>query len=227
MGINTVLDVQNIEKHYGKPPNELSVLNKLSLKVKRGEKIAIMCASGSGKTTLLNLLGGLDDPDYGSISVCEKNCSKLSISERAIWRNQHVGFVYQFHHLLEEFSALENVALPLLIAGQSMTSAKETSAKFLTSIGLEGRLGHRPSQLSGGERQRVAVIRGLINKPSVLLLDEPTGNLDSDSAKKTLDLILQLSKTLSMAIVLVTHDTFVAKNMDVTYRLMDGRLEEK
>ena len=227
MGINTVLDVQNIEKHYGKPPNELSVLNKLSLKVKRGEKIAIMGASGSGKTTLLNLLGGLDDPDYGSISVCEKNWSKLSISERATWRNQHVGFVYQFHHLLEEFSALENVALPLLIAGQSMTSAKETSAKFLTSIGLEGRLGHRPSQLSGGERQRVAVIRGLINKPSVLLLDEPTGNLDSDSAKKTLDLILQLSKTLSMAIVLVTHDTFVAKNMDVTYRLMDGSLEEK
>lgn len=227
MGINTVLDVQNIEKHYGKPPNELSVLNKLSLKVKRGEKIAIMGASGSGKTTLLNLLGGLDDPDYGSISVCEKNWSKLSISERATWRNQHVGFVYQFHHLLEEFSALENVALPLLIAGQSMTSAKETSAKFLTSIGLEGRLGHRPSQLSGGERQRIAVIRGLINKPSVLLLDEPTGNLDSDSAKKTLDLILQLSKTLSMAIVLVTHDTFVAKNMDVTYRLMDGSLEEK
>lgn len=227
MGINTVLNVQNIEKHYGKPPNELSVLNKLSLKVKRGEKIAIMGASGSGKTTLLNLLGGLDDPDYGSISVCEKNWSKLSISERAIWRNQHVGFVYQFHHLLEEFSALENVALPLLIAGQSMISAKETSAKFLTSIGLEGRLGHRPSQLSGGERQRIAVIRGLINKPSVLLLDEPTGNLDSDSAKKTLDLILQLSKTLSMAIVLVTHDTFVAKNMDVTYRLMHGRLEEK
>ena len=227
MGINTVLDVQNIEKHYGKPPNELSVLNKLSLKVKRGEKIAIMGASGSGKTTLLNLLGGLDDPDCGSISVCEKNWSKLSISERATWRNQHVGFVYQFHHLLEEFSALENVALPLLIAGQSMISAKETSAKFLTSIGLEGRLGHRPSQLSGGERQRVAVIRGLINKPSVLLLDEPTGNLDSDSAKKTLDLILQLSKTLSMAIVLVTHDTFVAKNMDVTYKLMDGRLEEK
>ena len=227
MGINTVLNVQNIEKHYGKPPNELSVLNELSLKVKRGEKIAIMGASGSGKTTLLNLLGGLDDPDYGSICVCEKNWSNLSISERAIWRNQHVGFVYQFHHLLEEFSALENVALPLLIAGQSMTSAKETSAKFLTSIGLEGRLGHRPSQLSGGERQRIAVIRGLINKPSVLLLDEPTGNLDSDSAKKTLDLILQLSKTLSMAIVLVTHDTFVAKNMDVTYRLMDGRLEEK
>ena len=227
MGINTVLDVQNIEKHYGKPPNELRVLNKLSLKVKRGEKIAIMGASGSGKTTLLNLLGGLDDPDYGSISVCEKNWSKLSISERATWRNQHVGFVYQFHHLLEEFSALENVALPLLIAGQSMNSAKETSAKFLTSIGLEGRLGHRPSQLSGGERQRIAVIRGLINKPSVLLLDEPTGNLDSVSAKKTLDLILQLSKTLSMAIVLVTHDTFVAKNMDVTYRLMDGRLEEK
>jgi lipoprotein-releasing system ATP-binding protein len=173
------------------------------------------------------LLGGLDDPDYGSISVCEKNWSKLSISERAIWRNQHVGFVYQFHHLLEEFSALENVALPLLIAGQSMISAKETSGKFLTSIGLEGRLDHRPSQLSGGERQRVAVIRGLINKPSVLLLDEPTGNLDSDSAKKTLDLILQLSKTLSMAIVLVTHDTFVAKNMDVTYRLTDGCLEEK
>ena len=227
MGINTVLDVQIIEKHYGKPPNELSVLNKLSLKVKRGEKIAIMGASGSGKTTLLNLLGGLDDPDYGSISVCEKNWSKLSISERATWRNQHVGFVYQFHHLLEEFSALENVALPLLIAGQSMNSAKETSAKFLTSIGLEGRLGHRPSQLSGGERQRIAVIRGLINKPSVLLLDEPTGNLDSYSAKKTLDLILQLSKTLSMAIVLVTHDTFVAKNMDVTYRLMDGSLEEK
>ena len=227
MGINTVLDVQNIEKHYGKPPNELSVLNKLSLKVKRGEKIAIMGASGSGKTTLLNLLGGLDDPDYGSISVCEKNWSKLSISERATWRNQHVGFVYQFHHLLEEFSALENVALPLLIAGQSMISAKETSGKFLTSIGLEGRLGHRPSQLSGGERQRIAVIRGLINKPSVLLLDEPTGNLDSDSAKKTLDLILQLSKTLSMAIVLVTHDTFVAKNMDVTYRLTDGCLEEK
>ena len=227
MGINTVLDVQNIEKYYGKPPNELSVLNELSLKVKRGEKIAIMGASGSGKTTLLNLLGGLDDPDYGSISVCEKNWSELSVSERAIWRNQHVGFVYQFHHLLEEFSALENVALPLLIAGQSMISAKETSGKFLTSIGLEGRLGHRPSQLSGGERQRIAVIRGLINKPSVLLLDEPTGNLDSDSAKKTLDLILQLSKTLSMAIVLVTHDTFVAKNMDVTYRLMDGRLEEK
>ena len=221
------LECKDLSKSFSISGDTIEVINNINLSITEGDKVAITGKSGAGKSTLLQILASLDSPTSGRVYLDKTDFASLSNDGLSQIRLHNFGFVYQFHHLLEEFSALENVALPLLIAGQSMTSAKETSAKFLTSIGLEGRLGHRPSQLSGGERQRIAVIRGLINKPSVLLLDEPTGNLDSDSAKKTLDLILQLSKTLSMAIVLVTHDTFVAKNMDVTYRLMDGRLEEK
>ena len=221
-----VLIVKDLVKNYQQSNNCVKVLNSLTLCVERGERVSIMGSSGSGKTTLLNLLGGLDDLNEGTIHVCSKSWSDLSVSERAIWRNKHVGFVYQFHHLLEEFSAAENVALPLMIAGQSREISLQEASGFLGDIGLSERLNHRPSQLSGGERQRVAVARSLITKPSLLLMDEPTGNLDSESAKVTLDLILQLNKSLSTAIVLVTHDSLISSHMDTTYKLFDGKLEK-
>ena len=205
--------------------NDLAVLEGANLEVHAGEKLAIIGVSGSGKTTLLNLLAGLDDPNGGSVKLCGTDWQNLDASQRASWRNQHLGFVYQFHHLLAEFSALENVALPLLIGGASVAQARERSEELLSRVGLADRLRHRPAELSGGERQRVAIARALVTQPAVVLMDEPTGNLDPHTAASMLDLLMELNETLGISTVMVTHDPAIAGRMDRAVRLVEGILE--
>ena len=205
--------------------NDLAVLEGANLEVHAGEKLAIIGVSGSGKTTLLNLLAGLDDPNGGSVKLCGTDWQNLDASLRASWRNQHLGFVYQFHHLLAEFSALENVALPLLIGGASVAQARERSEELLSRVGLAERLRHHPAELSGGERQRVAIARALVTQPAVVLMDEPTGNLDPHTAASMLDLLMELNETLGISTVMVTHDPAIAGRMDRAVRLVEGILE--
>ena len=205
--------------------NDLAVLEGANLEVHAGEKLAIIGVSGSGKTTLLNLLAGLDDPNGGSVKLCGTDWQNLDASQRASWRNQHLGFVYQFHHLLAEFSALENVALPLLIGGASVAQARERSEELLSRVGLAERLRHHPAELSGGERQRVAIARALVTQPAVVLMDEPTGNLEPHTAASMLDLLMELNETLGISTVMVTHDPAIAGRMDRAVRLVEGILE--
>ena len=204
---------------------DLAVLQGVNLQIEPGENLAIIGVSGSGKTTLLNLLGGLDDPDAGSVRLCGADWQSLDASQRASWRNQHLGFVYQFHHLLAEFWALENVALPLLIGGASVAQASERAEELLGRVGLAERLQHQPAELSGGERQRVAIARALVTQPALVLMDEPTGNLDPHTADSMLDLLMELNQTLSISTVIVTHDPAIAARMDRAVRLVDGILE--
>ena len=225
MTIDTVLVASGLSRYYQQGGTELMVLQGLDLRIERGEKLAIIGVSGSGKTTLLNLLGGLDDPDAGSVEVCERNWSELGATQRAAWRNQHVGFVYQFHHLLGEFSALENVSLPLLIGECSVADARRRAIAVLERVGLGHRLDHQPSELSGGERQRVAIARALVTEPSLVLMDEPTGNLDPHTAESMLDLLIELNQALDISFVVVTHDPAIAARMDRTVHLVDGVLE--
>ena len=220
----SVLVAKDVSREYQQGNLSLSVLKEVNLDIKRGEKLAIVVVSGSGKTTLLNLLGGLDDTNSGSVSVCNQQWSDLGASERAKWRNQHVGFVYQFHHLLGEFSALENVAMPLLIGGCSVVEARERASVLLERVGLGKRLNHQPAELSGGERQRVAVARALVTEPSIVLMDEPTGNLDPQTAGQMLELLIELNQSLAISFVLVTHDSAIAAQMDRTVSLVEGRL---
>ena len=222
---NPILIADSVVREYSQGEVSIPVLSGVNLSVGDGEKVAIVGASGSGKTTLLNLLGGLDDPDKGRISVNGKSWTNLGASERAIWRNQHIGFVYQFHHLLNEFSALENVALPLLIGDCSVNKSRQQATSLLERVGLGHRLNHTPAELSGGERQRVAVARALVNEPSVVLMDEPTGNLDPITAKTMLELLLDLNQSLGIAFVLVTHDDNIARQMDRTVTLEMGQLK--
>ncbi len=222
---NPILTADSVVREYSQGGTSIPVLSGVNLSVGHGEKVAIVGASGSGKTTLLNLLGGLDDPDKGRIAVNDKSWTNLGASERAIWRNQHIGFVYQFHHLLNEFSALENVALPLLIGDCSVNKSRQQATSLLERVGLGHRLNHTPAELSGGERQRVAVARALVNEPSVVLMDEPTGNLDPITAKKMLELLLDLNQSLGIAFVLVTHDDNIAQQMDRTVILEMGQLK--
>ena len=221
---NPILIADSVVREYSQGEVSIPVLSGVNLSVGDGEKVAIVGASGSGKTTLLNLLGGLDDPDRGRISVNGKSWTNLGASERAIWRNQHIGFVYQFHHLLNEFSALENVALPLLIGDCSVNKSRQQATSLLERVGLGHRLNHTPAELSGGERQRVAVARALVNEPSVVLMDEPTGNLDPITAKTMLKLLIDLNQSLGIAFVLVTHDDNIAQQMDRTVILEMGQL---
>ena len=222
---NPILIADSVVREYSQGEVSIPVLSGVNLSVGDGEKVAIVGASGSGKTTLLNLLGGLDDPDKGRISVNGKSWTNLGASERAIWRNQHIGFVYQFHHLLNEFSALENVALPLLIGDCSVNKSRQQATSLLERVGLGHRLNHTPAELSGGERQRVAVARALVNEPSVVLMDEPTGNLDPITAKTMLELLIDLNQSLGIAFVLVTHDDNIARQMDRTVTLEMGQLK--
>lgn len=224
MTIESVLVAKDLSRDYQQGNLNLSVLKAVNLDIKRGEKLAIVGVSGSGKTTLLNLLGGLDDPSSGTVLVCDQHWGSLGASDRASWRNQHVGFVYQFHHLLGEFSALENVAMPLLIGGCSVAEARERATALLERVGLGSRLSHQPAELSGGERQRVAVARALVTEPSVVLMDEPTGNLDPHTAASILALLIELNHLLAISFVLVTHDRTIAAQMDRTVSLEEGKL---
>lgn len=202
-----------------------TVLEKVNLDVQEGELLAIVGSSGSGKSTLLHLLGALDKPSLGKVSYQGQDIHKLNDKKQAKWRNQHLGFVYQFHHLLSEFSALENVAMPLLIAGINIKQATQKATKMLQRVGLEDRVTHRPSELSGGERQRVAIARALINEPKLVLADEPTGNLDANSAESIYQLIKTLNSELGTAFVVVTHDQNLANKLDRQMLMVSGILK--
>jgi len=221
---NRVVHCDKLCKSYRQGSNSIVVLNELSLMVMPGESVAIMGASGSGKSTLLNMLGALDRPDTGVVEIAGKSINDLDDKGLSELRNTRLGFVYQFHHLLPEFNAVENVAMPLLIAGIKKGEALKTSAEWLGRVGLENRKLHRPDELSGGERQRVAIARALVNQPSCVLMDEPTGNLDELSAQSVLDLISELAEKLKTSFVLVTHDKKIASVMDSSYQLSEGQL---
>ncbi len=214
----------SVRKSYRQGPEEVLVLDGLDMTVARGEVLGIVGSSGSGKSTLLNLLGGLDRPDQGSIEVLGRDFAEMSESECARVRNQHLGFVYQFHHLLSEFNALENTAMPLLIAGMPQRQLQARAKELLVAVGLEHRLTHRPSELSGGERQRVAIARALANYPDCVLMDEPTGNLDRQTADQVLELLLDLNRRLNISFVIVSHDEQVAGRMDRVVVLENGVL---
>ena len=221
-----VLECVDLSKEFREGERVLSVLKDLQLAVKRGERVAVIGASGAGKTTLLQVLGGLDLPSGGAVRINGKDITSLNEIERGNLRNRHVGFVYQFHHLLPEFSAVENVAMPLLIRRMPMPEALEIAAKLLTKVGLEERLSHKPSQLSGGERQRAAVARALVTEPDLILADEPTGNLDHRTGDRVFDLMLELNQTSGTALLVVTHDLSIARRMDRVVELIEGQLKE-
>ena len=220
-----VLSCSEVVKCYQSGSEQLAILKGLELAVSAGEMLAVTGSSGSGKSTLLNLIGGLDQADSGSVSVCGQNIELLDENQRARLRNRYLGFVYQFHHLLPEFSALENVALPRMLAGESLKQAKESAMPLLESVGLSERAKHRPSQLSGGERQRVAIARSLVTNPACVLMDEPTGNLDSANAERVMDLIMEMNERTDTAIILVTHDPAIADKMHRVLTLIDGQLQ--
>jgi len=221
-----VLSARGVSRTFTEGLSTLEVLSAVDLSVAAGERLAIIGASGSGKTTLLQILGGLDKPNAGVVEVAGKNIHSLSESERGSLRNKAIGFVYQFHHLLPEFSALENVAMPLLIRRERTATAVARARDLLTRVGLGERLTHRPSQMSGGERQRTAVARALVTSPSLVLADEPTGNLDGRNAEQVFELMLQLNRELSTSLVVVTHDSRLAARMDRVLELNVGTLRQ-
>lgn len=218
-----VLSCRDLHKTYH--GLDVAVLNGISLNIGVGEQVAIVGASGSGKSTLLHLLGGLDSPSRGEVSIMGKALAQLSEAEKGELRNQSLGFVYQFHHLLPEFTALENVALPLLIRRMPRDQALQKASEMLVRVGLSHRLEHMPSELSGGERQRAALARAMVTEPQCILADEPTGNLDRQTAHAVFDLLLEMNQAQKVSLIVVTHDLELANKMERQYRLVDGHLQ--
>jgi lipoprotein-releasing system ATP-binding protein len=224
---DTVLEARDVRRAFRQGPIDLEVLTGVNLKVNAGERIAVIGASGSGKTTLLQILGGLDRPTSGSVHVAGRDIHALAERPRGELRNRTLGFIYQFHHLLQEFSALENVAMPLLVRRVPKGEAEDTARKVLERVGLGGRLVHRPHELSGGERQRAAVARALVTNPRIVLADEPTGNLDGGNAESVFALMLELNREFKTSLVVVTHDRQLAARMDRVLELDRGNLVER
>ncbi len=221
-----IICCENLGKFYVQGPQRVAALSNVSLQIGDGERVAIVGASGSGKTTLLNLLGGLDSPSEGRVLIAGRDPSALGERERGLLRNRLLGFVYQFHHLLAEFSAVENVAMPLLIRGDSQRQARQRASAMLGLVGLGKRMSHRPAQLSGGERQRVAIARALVAEPRCVLLDEPTGNLDHQTGLEISALLFELNESRATSFVTVTHDLELAGSMQRMLVLEDGRLQD-
>ena len=222
-----VIDCRQVTRTYSEGPEKLTIFSDISLEVSAGETVAIVGSSGAGKTTLLNLLGGLDKPSSGQIEICGQNIHGMSEAGRARFRNRHLGFVYQFHHLLPEFTALENVMMPLALGGQSPRTAKPKAEALLERVGLGQRLRHKPGELSGGERQRVAIARALVNEPNCVLMDEPTGNLDQHTGEGIRALIQDLRDNSGTAFIMVTHDMGMAKSLGRVLRLEQGTLVQE
>jgi lipoprotein-releasing system ATP-binding protein len=222
---NAVLSCQNLCKSYTQGDTEINVLDQINFEVRPGARIAVVGVSGAGKSTLLHLLGGLDKPVSGQVWIDGLEIAGLNEKALGKLRNRTLGFVYQFHHLLPEFSALENVAMPLLIAGIDRGQAYQQASQMLERVALGQRLQHKPSELSGGERQRAAIARALVNSPKCVLADEPTGNLDTRTASRVYDLFIELNEELSTSLVMVTHDESIAARMDQVWHLSEGQLQ--
>ena len=225
--MSDIIECRSLGFSYGDGNSKTSVLKNLDIRIKPNEKIAIIGQSGCGKSTLLNLLAGLDMPSEGEVLIDNVNISSLKERQRTELRAKHLGFVFQFHHLLNDFSAIYNTALPLIINHLDKNEALTKAENILKKVGLENRINHKPSELSGGERQRVAIARAMITKPSCLLADEPTGNLDEQNAKEVLDLIIELNSNQNTALLIVTHDLSIANRMSRQLDLTDGCLKEK
>ena len=224
--MSNIIECRSLSFSYIDGNNQTSVLNNLNFEVELGDSVAILGQSGCGKSTLLNLIAGLDSPSKGDVLINSTNIAKLNEKDRTELRSNNFGFVYQFHHLLNDFSSIYNVALPLLIRGDNKESAILNSKKILTKVGLENRLNHNPSELSGGERQRVAIARAMVTEPACILADEPTGNLDAKNAKDVLELILELNENNTTSLVIVTHDLSIANKMNRKLTLSNSKLDD-
>jgi len=224
--MSNIIECRSLCFSYSEGESKTSVLDNLNFKIKPGEKVAIIGQSGCGKSTLLNLIAGLDSPSKGEVFINSSNIAKLNEQDRTELRSKNLGFVYQFHHLLNDFSSLYNVSLPLLIKNNNKNEALVKATNILKKVGLENRLNHKPSELSGGERQRVAIARAMISEPTCLLADEPTGNLDANNAQDILDLIIELNDNKRTALLIVTHDLSIANKMDRKFELTNKALIE-
>ncbi|MCR4579821.1 MAG: ABC transporter ATP-binding protein [Treponema sp.] len=223
--MSNIISISNLEKTYKSDSETLTILHDLNLEVENGRKIAIVGESGSGKSTLLNIIGGIDKPTSGSVLAGKWQVESLSEAEISEYRSSFIGLIFQFHYLLKDFTALENVYMPAMIAGKNKKEAIELAKELLDDVGVSDRINHLPSQLSGGERQRVAAARALINNPQLILADEPTGNLDPANAEKIGDLLFSMVEKYNKTLLLVTHDTKLAEKADCCYRIVEGRLQ--